>query len=287
MNQPRKRLVAGRRTAPKAAAPARASEARSLWRRLGKGPKWLLVTAVPLLLAAVIPGGAPWIVDRTLDAFGQRPLDARGEAYPQIMAGQYWATDEILTDPVSYDIMALIQSRGAQMGTSGHRITLESNRAGRIDVDKVTAVVEQRRAPLAGTAFIADPQGDSEALLIEFNLDLGSEIPAQLKGESNSSERKATPYGANGKIRYVELGKPEHLLISAFTTKCYCQWRVRVDYSYRGSRGHLIVPPPSERSFVSTAWVDHKVEYNMNSAESGIPQRHDCLAGPIICRSKQ
>jgi hypothetical protein len=285
VNQRRKPRVAGLR-APKQQTPKRAG-ALTWWHRIGKGPKWLAVTALPLLLAAVIPGAAPWVTDQTRDLFGQQPLTARGQAHPDVIAGQYWATEAMLTDPVSHEIYATIRnSGGVQMGTSGQRVTLESNRAARIDIDRITAVVEQRRAPLAGTAFIADPQGSAEGLLVEFHLDAGTEVPALVADQSGDPTKAMLPYSGNGKIRYVEQGKPEHLVIRASTAKCYCQWRVRIEYSYRGTRGQLVVPPPGEPPFATTGWVSHKIEYNMHTAEGGGPQRHDCTQPAARCRDK-
>jgi hypothetical protein len=281
----RRRKQPAAHKATRKAAPQQTGRTLSWWRNLGKGPKWLVVTVTPLVLAAAIPGIVPWVADRTRDLFGEPPLTARGEAYPELIAGLYWATDTVLTEPTSYDSLAAVRDhRGAQMGMSGQKITLDSNRAGQIDIEKITAVVEQRRPPLAGTAFIADPQGDADVILVEFRLDSGTEIPALVPDESGDPAKATLPYLTNGKIRFVEQGKPEHLVIRASTSRCYCQWRVRIEYSYRGSRGQLLVPSPGEEPFATTAWTSHKVQYNMHSADSGIPERHDCVALPSSCR---
>jgi hypothetical protein len=283
----RRRKRPARRQATPKAAPQPTGRALSWWRNLGRGPKWLVVTLTPLIFATAIPGIVPWAADRMRDLFGEQPLTARGEDYPELIAGQYWATDDVLTEPLAnFNGLTTVREHvSAQMGVSGQQITLTSNRAGQIDIVKITAVVEQRRPPLAGTAFIADPQGEADVGLIEFHLDSGAEIPALVPDESDDPVKAATPYLANGKIRYVEQGKPDHLVIRAFTKQCYCQWRVRIEYSYRGSRGQLVVPPPGEKPFATTAWTTHKVEYNMNYADAdGAPQRHDCVMTPASCR---
>ncbi|SDI98701.1 hypothetical protein SAMN05192558_104190 [Actinokineospora alba] len=285
----RKRKQPGaRKAAPKDARPE-AGPALSWWRNLGRGPKWLAATMTPLILAVAIPGIAPWAVDRTRDLFGEQKLTASGEDYPSLIAGAYWTTDAIVTEPMStFTYKAVVDRDGAQMGTSGHKVTLISNRAGQIAIEKVTAVVESRRPPLAGTAFIADPQGSADVAQFDFQLDsfIGGEIPALVRDESGDPTKPMTPYLANGKIRYVEEGKPEHLMIRASTTKCYCQWRVHIEYSYRGSRTQIIVPPPSAKPFATTAWSSHQIEYNMHTDNNGTAARHDCGAQPSICRTK-
>jgi hypothetical protein len=278
MTGQRKRHVAGLKT-PRS---PKTGGASAWWRRLGKGPKWLALTVVPLLLAAVVPGGAPWITDRTRDLVGQQPLDGRGDVQPELVVGSYWATDAILTDSATDVWRAIRNQGGVQMKTSGQKVTLESNRAARIDIDKITAVVEQRRAPLSGTASIADPQGDSSGLRIDFNLDAGTEIPAVLTDDTRDPAKAPIPYSANGIIRYIEQGKPEHLLIRASTTKCHCLWRVRIDYTYRGERGQIVVPPPDASPFATTAWASHKVQYVTDTGSE--PRRNDCVAVPASCR---
>ena len=275
-----------RRPASRKKAQQQTGGALSWWRNLGRGPKWLVVTMTPVIFAAAVPGILPWAADRTRDLFGEPPLSARGADDTSLIAGDFWATDAVLTDPLSFEILSMIKARdGAQMGMSGQQITLDSNRAGQIDIEKITAVVEQRRPPLAGTSFVSEPQGDAEALMIEFPLDSGAgvEIPALVPDKSGDPAKAAAPYLANGKIRYVEQGKPEHLVIRASTTKCYCLWRVRIEYSYRGSPGTLVVPPPNEKPFATTAWTAHKVQYEMNVTNQ---QRHDCVALPTTCRTR-
>jgi hypothetical protein len=280
----RRKQPAGRKATPKAA-PQQTGRALSWWRSLGRGPKWLVVTVTPLIFAAAIPGIAPWAADRTRDLFGEQPLTARGENYPELIAGAYWATDDVLTEPLANftSSLTIIQEHGGvQMDVSGHQITLTSNRAGQIDIVKITAVVEQRRPPLAGTTFIADPRGEGDVGLIEFHLDSGTEIPALVPDESGDPTKAATPYLANGKIRYAEQGKADHLVIRAFTKKCYCEWRVRIEYSYRGTHGQLIVPSPGEKPFATTAWTTHKADYLYTT--DGTVQRYDCVAEPVKCR---
>ncbi|WIX87779.1 hypothetical protein [Amycolatopsis sp. DG1A-15b] len=58
-------------------------------------------------------------------------------------------------------------------------------------------------------------------------------------------------------------------MIRAKTERCFCLWRVRIEYSYRGDKHTLVVPPPSR--------PPHRVEYTM---------RIDCLAQPASCRFK-
>lgn len=286
MNRKRKPVVAGRTTTLRPA--KRPKRGPAWWNKLGKVPKTLVATATPLVLAVAIPGVAPLTVDRAKDVFSDEVLTARGESYPGLVAGEYWATDAVLTGPVSDDVLAEMGKHTlAQLGTSGHQVTLESHRSGRIDIEKITAVVEERKAPLAGTAFIADPQGTGDAALIEFRLDsgAGSEIPALVPGEDPGGPTR--PYLTDGKVRFVEQGKTEHLVIRAHTEKCFCRWRVRIEYSYRGSRRALVVPPPGQPAFATTAWGRHDVEYNMHSGEPDIgPKRHDCRVQPATCRFK-
>lgn len=275
----------------KAAAEEQPSSRVALWwRNLGKGAKGAVVAVSSVVVAAVIPGTVPWVTDRASDVFGQAPFAARGEARPQLMAGQYWATGVVLTEPVSIAVLTAVEANGAQLGTSGHEITLDSNRSARIDLESITAVIEQRKPPLAGTAFIADPQGAGDVAQIAFHLDSGAgqEVPALVpppRGDDESAPQE--PYLAAGEVRYLERGKPEHLVISASTSSCYCLWRVHIRYSYRGSFGDVIVPPVGEPPFATTAWAPHAVEYNLNTAKEGsTPQRIDCKADPKACRTK-
>ncbi|MFJ9783576.1 hypothetical protein ACIRSS_28630 [Amycolatopsis sp. NPDC101161] len=286
MNRRRKPVVAGRTTTLRPA--ERPKRGPGWWHRLGKVPKALVATATPLVLAVAIPGVAPLAADRTRDVFSDEVLTAHGESYPSLVAGAYWATDAVLTVPSSYDVFdEMSRHTSAQLGTSGQQVTLESHRSGRIDLEKITAVVEERCTPLAGTAFVADPQGSGEAALIEFRLDAaaGTEIPALVPGDDPGGPTR--PYLTDGKVRFVEQGKTEHLVIRAHTEKCFCRWRVRIEYSYRGSRRSLVVPPSGQPAFATTAWGPHDVEYNMHSGETGIgPKRHDCRAQPASCRFK-
>lgn len=103
----------------------------------------------------------------------------------------------------------------------------------------------------------------------------GTEIPALVPGDGAG----ARPYLSDGKIRFVEQGKPEHLVIRAKTERCFCLWRVRIEYSYRGGKHTLVAPP----AFATTAWGPHRVEYTMRIEG---PQRYDCLAQPASCRCK-
>ncbi|MDQ7808325.1 hypothetical protein Q5425_31715 [Amycolatopsis sp. A133] len=276
----RKPVVAGRRTGLRPA--PRPKSGLAWWRGLGRAPKWLLATVTPLALAVAVPGVAPLVADRTRDLFSDEVLTARGESHPELVAGLYWATDAVLSAPASGQVFDEIrQHTNAQLGTSGHQVTLESHRAGRIDIETITAVVEERRLPLRGTAFVADPQGSEEAALVEFRLDsvAGREIPALVPGDAPGGRL----YLSDGKIRFVEQGKPEHLVIRAKTERCFCLWRVRIEYSYRGGKRTLVVPPAGQPAFATTAWGPHDVEYNMRTDGA---QRYDCLARPASCRFK-
>jgi hypothetical protein len=127
------------------------------------------------VLAVAVPGVAPLVADRARDLFSDEVLSARGESYPELVAGQYWATDAVLGQPASSRVLDEVrQHTHAQLGTSGQQVTLESHRSGRIDLETITAVVEERRKPLGGTAFVADPQGSEETALVEFRLDSGA-----------------------------------------------------------------------------------------------------------------
>ncbi|WP_410639365.1 hypothetical protein [Amycolatopsis sp. lyj-346] len=236
----------------------------------------------PLVLAVAVPGVAPLVADRTRDLFSDEVLSVRGDNHPELVAGQYWATDAVLTGPPSGPVLDEVrQHTHAQLGTSGQQVTLVSHRSGRIDIETITAVVEERRKPLEGTAFVADPQGSEETALVEFRLDSGAgvEIPALVPDDAAG----ARPYLSDGKIRFVEQGKPEHLVIRAKTERCFCLWRVRIQYSYRGDRHTVVVPPAGQPAFATTAWGPHRVEYNMRTEG---PQRYDCKTSPASCRFK-
>jgi hypothetical protein len=280
VNRKRKPVVAGRATSLRPA--PRPNRGLAWWRGLGRAPKWLLATVTPLVLAVAVPGVAPLAADRARDLFSDEVLSARGESYPELVAGQYWATDAVLGQPASSRVLDEVrQHTHAQLGTSGQQVTLESHRSGRIDLETITAVVEERRKPLGGTAFVADPQGSEETALVEFRLDsgAGTEIPALVPGDGGV----ARPYLSDGKIRFVEQGKPEHLVIRAKTERCFCLWRVRIEYSYRGGKHTLVVPPAGQPAFATTAWGPHEVEYNMRVEGA---QRYDCVAQPETCRFK-
>lgn len=284
MTRKRKPVVAGRSTALRP--PSAPNRGLAWWRGLGRAPKWLLATVTPLVLAVAVPGVAPLVADRTRDLFSGDVLTARAESYPGLVAGQYWATDAVITGPPTGQVLDEVRRHtSAQLGISGHQVTLESHRSGRIDIEKITAVVEERNKPLAGTAFVADPQGSEETALVEFRLDSGAgvEIPALIPDDAAG----ARPYLTDGKIRFVEQGKPEHLIIRAKTETCFCRWRVRIEYSYRGETSTIVMPPPGQPAFATTAWGDHRVEYNMHSGDTAqTPARHDCRAQPASCRFK-
>ncbi|WP_410668773.1 hypothetical protein [Amycolatopsis sp. cmx-4-68] len=288
MNPKRKPVVAGRGTSLRPSRPP--NRGLAWWRGLGRAPKWLLATVMPLVLAVAVPGVAPLVADRTRDLFSGDVLTARAESYPDLVAGQYWATDAVITEPATGPATGRVldevrRHTSAQLGVSGHQVTLESHRSGRIDIEKITAVVEERRLPLAGTAFVADPQGSEETALVEFRLDSGAgiEIPALVPSDTAG----ARPYLTDGKIRFVEQGKPEHLVIRAKTETCFCRWRVRIEYSYRGDQRTIVLPPPGQPAFATTAWGYHAVEYNMHTGDaSQTAQRHDCQAQPAACRFK-
>ncbi|QKV81324.1 hypothetical protein HUT10_22440 [Amycolatopsis sp. Hca4] len=236
-----------------------------------------------MVLAVAVPGVAPLVADRARDLFSDDVLSARGESRPDLLAGQYWATDAELTTPASAQVLDEVRRHThAQLGTSGQQVTLESHRSARIDIENITAVVEERRSPLAGTAFVADPQGSGETALVEFRLDsgAGAEIPALVPGDGAALAR---PYLSDGKIRFVEQGKPEHLVIQAKTERCFCLWRVRIEYSYRGGKRTLVVPPVGQPAFATTAWGTHNIEYIVRTDGA---RRYDCRATPASCRFK-
>ncbi|MCP2181536.1 hypothetical protein LY12_002813 [Prauserella alba] len=259
---------------------------QAAWAKVRAGFTWtkaFVVGGVTLLAtAAAIPGVLPWLHDHGRDLVGEEPLTVEGEAKPDLLAGVYWATDEVITAPADWDVFERISSSGAQMGTSGHVVKLHSNRSARIVIEGLTAVVEQRREPLSGTAYVADPQGgDMEALLVDIPLDRGGgEVPALVRRDGGEPR----PYGTDGRIRYIEQGVAERLLVKASTETCHCTWRLRIDYSYRGEQGRLVVPPRGQPAFETTAWSRHKVEYDMHSAEDRVPRRHDCVRDPHSCR---
>ncbi|HWE88203.1 MAG TPA: hypothetical protein VG317_01915 [Pseudonocardiaceae bacterium] len=258
----------------------------SWWRRVGRGPKWLIATIAPIIVATAVPGVAPWATDHIRDLLGQPPLSAISSAEPGLLAGSYWATNSILTAPYSDEIYTAIQNEGGvQIGTSGQLITLTSNRAGQIDIEQVTAVIEARQPPLAGTAFIAPPQGGGIGLTVQFHLDSGDQVPALVPSDPNYPDKNLKPYLADGSYLYLEQGKSEPIAIQATTTTCYCQWRVRINYVYRGQAGQITVPPPGQRPFGTTAWASHyRVEYDTNVFHAGIPPaRYDCVAEPARC----
>ncbi|MCR3720785.1 hypothetical protein LY15_002772 [Prauserella flava] len=259
---------------------------RSAWAKVRAGFTWTRAAVVGVLTlvatTATIPGAYPWLHDNARDLFGEEALTTEGEAKPDLLAGAYWATDEVVTASADWRVFDRISSSGAQMGTSGHIVKLHSNRAARIVIEGLTAVVEQRREPLSGTAYLADPQGgDMEALLVDIPLDRGGrEVPALVRRDGGQPR----PYGVDGKIRYLEQGVAEQLLIKASTENCHCTWRLRIDYSYRGETGQVVVPPRGQPAFETTAWTRHKVEYDMHSAEDRVPRRHDCVRDPHSCR---
>lgn len=282
MNRKRRRRGPARKATNKTN--TKADPQGSWWRELRRGRKWLAATVVPLVLAVAIPGIAPWVVDRTRDLVGEEPLTARSEAYPGLIAGDYWATGDVLTGSFE-DVSGRLREHGVQMGMSGHKITLDSNRSGQIHIERITAVIEQRRPALDGTAFIMDPQGTGDVALIEFRLDAGTgeEVPALVARDFNEPA-ESVPYLADGKVLYVEQGQPQHLVVRASATKCYCRWRVHIEYTYRGDRSELVVPPSHDEPFATTAWTRHKIQYNMHGADGRTPQRHDCVREPAGCR---
>lgn len=282
----RRKHVAGRKTSTREPARRQADENR-WWRRLstvGGRAKVAVVGTVGLVATlAAIPGAYGWLHDQARDLVGEDPLVAEGRANPAVITAVYWATDDIVTGSTTRDVLEAIKSGGAQMGTSGHTVTLNSNRAGRIDVVGITAVVERRERPLAGTAFLADPQGgDSDALLVRVPLDAGGdEIPARVQRGGGQPR----PYGADGRIRYVEQGKAEHMIVQASTETCHCTRRLRIDYTYRGQHGTVTVPPRDRPAFETTAWGRHAVQYDAWGAGVGQLTRTDCARHPGECRT--
>ncbi|WP_235079549.1 hypothetical protein [Amycolatopsis orientalis] len=276
MNRRPKR-VAGRLSAPEPA--KRASRLQTLL----KGPKRIVAAVATLLLAAVVPWAAPWLVDRGKDVFGGEPVTASSHDFPDVVAGRYWATAATITGQPESVGFEIFQREGAQLGVSGHEIALTSNRSGRIDLVRITAVVEQRLAPLSGTAYVQDPQGTAEEPIMDFHLDSGDDVPALVAGPD--PDRASRPYLADGKLQYLESGQTLHLILRGSTHRCFCTWRVRIEYSYRGDRRTLTLPPPGSPGFKTTAWGFHRVEYNQNTADGGGAKRFDCTSEPAKCRT--
>jgi hypothetical protein len=102
--------------------------------------------------------------------------------------------------------------------------------------------------------------------------------------ESGDPGKATRPYLSDGKVLFLEKGQTEHLIVRASTRKCFCMWRVRIEYSYRGDRRTVTLPPPESPPFRTTAWGFHRVEYNMNTADGAAPARYDCVARPAACR---
>jgi hypothetical protein len=237
---------------------------KNWWQKISRGPKWVVATVVPILLATAIPGLAPWVVDRAQDLFGGAPLTATASDYPELEAGRYLATDSVLTVPASSDVYHTMLNQGAvQLGRSGHLITLIDNRSGEIYVNRITAVIESRRPPLAGTAMAILPQGEGSTITADFALGAGEDrVAAMVPVEPGGADKETRPYLADGKFLYLQQGQSQPIAINASAKSCYCEWRVLVDYVYRGTPGELVVPPIGQKPFATTSWANgYQAEY--------------------------
>ncbi|HJP74987.1 MAG TPA: hypothetical protein VJ914_11995 [Pseudonocardiaceae bacterium] len=237
---------------------------KNWWQKISRGPKWVIVTAVPILLATAIPGLAPWVVDRAQDLVGGAPLTATASDDPGLEEGQYLATDSALTVPASSNVYQTMLNQGAvQLGRSGQLITLTDNRSGEIYVNRITATIEARRPPLSGTALVIPPQGMGETITVDFALGVGADrVAAMVPADSGSPYQGTRPYLADGKFLYLQQGQSQPIAINASAKSCYCEWRVLIDYVYRGKSGELVVPPIGQKPFATTSWASgYQTEY--------------------------
>ncbi|HEY4459020.1 MAG TPA: hypothetical protein VGN81_32200 [Pseudonocardiaceae bacterium] len=261
---------------------------KNRWQKISRGPKWVIVTAVPILLATAIPGLAPWVVDRAQDLMGLPPLTATASNDPELEEGQYLATDSVLAVPASSDVYHTMVEQGAvQLGKSGQLITLTDNRSGEIYINRITATIESRRPPLSGTALVIPPQGMGETITVDFALGVGEDrVAAMVPADSGSPDKGTRPYLADGKFLYLQQGQSQPIAINASAKSCYCEWRVLINYVYRGNPGQLVVPPIDQKPFATTSWASgYRIEYIFDEGQQDPWHRYVCATDLGKCQT--
>ncbi|WP_157746479.1 hypothetical protein [Micromonospora inositola] len=215
----------------------------------------------------------PYVSDGALDLVDNPPLrvDVRSNGST---AGLYLASDTARSEPAG----ALRNPGGpgwVPLGDSEQVLILEGRRSGTVAITGLVAEMVERRPPMTGTFFGIPAQGEQENTILEVRLDDPQGVPLG---------RDGAPYFV---AHHLELAKGELrvIRIRSWTNECFCSWRLRMTYHYRGADHILLLPAPDKAPFQTTAGAarpaDYQVQYVWNS--HGVLVRLDCRTNGTEC----
>lgn len=244
---------------------------RTAWRRLSRGTRVLVALLATTAIAAAVPGAIPYVADRALDIFNNPALRVDVKTYGPT-AGLYVASEKVHTEP-ELVVTGLVEPEWVSVGDSQQILTLEGRRAGSVAITGLVAEVIERRAPLVGTFVGGGAEGQVDNTLLELRLDDPQGVPLGTDG---------APYFA---AHHLVLARGElHVIrVTSWTDKCYCTWRLRMTYHYRGADHTLLVPAPDRPPFQLTAAApptDYQVQYVLQGSSW---TRTDCRTDRARC----
>jgi hypothetical protein len=251
-----------------------ASGEASWWGRLSLGAKALagLITTVAVL--AAVPGVTSYVTDHVQDLYGGSPLQVDANMKDSTL-GLYWATGAVVNAPVETALGEIARQGGAPAGYSVQELLLENRRAVTLYVTAIEPVDIERRPPFAGTLFGYPPQGEQANISLRLRLDAARPVPLdQASGQPF--------FGA----KHIDLIPSEVQIVDVQSEAlhCYCTWRLRITYRYRGKAQTIVVPPANQPPFQMTAFVrpqGYRVQY-VSDGSSEI-KRIDCATAKSNC----
>ncbi|MFB9236288.1 hypothetical protein ACFFWC_12130 [Plantactinospora siamensis] len=226
---------------------------RAAWRQLSRGTRALVALLVTTAIAAAVPGAIPYVTDRAADLAGNPPLRVDVVAHGST-AGLYLASATARTDPAGSLRDAEGQPGWVPVGETEQVLTLEGRRSGTVAITALAVEMVDQRAPLTGTLIGMPAQGEKENTLLEMALDNPGSRPLGTDG---------APYFV---AHHLELAKGELRVIrvTSWTNRCFCTWRLRLTYHYRGGDHSLVLPAADRPPFQMTAAApaaDYQVQY--------------------------
>jgi hypothetical protein len=220
------------------------------------------VVAAGIVLTTILTAGATHFAPKVLD--GVKEV-AGGDSVAVSASGDYvltpgdtwvmgsaWNAEPPALDGSEAD---WYESHGAvQAGYSGNRVGIENLRSGPVDILAARAVIEQRLPPLTGTLFSLPPEGEVGDVALWIDLDAADPVAFELTGAENPDAHSRAPYFATRHIQLIEKDRV-YFRVLARTRKCYCRWRLRIDYRQNGKVAALTVPGAAEPAFQTTAFA--------------------------------
>jgi hypothetical protein len=257
---------------PAPAAPSAAGALGLAWRRLSRGARALVALLATAALTAAVPDVLPYVSDRALDLVDNPPL--RVEVVTNgSTAGLFQASERARDESVE----ALGRPVGpgwVPVADAEQVLTLEGRRSSAVAITGMAVEMVERRAPLTGTLYGVQSQGEKEDTTLEMPLDDPRVVPRGTDG---------APFFA---AHHLELARGElHVIrIVSWTNQCFCTWRLRMTYHYRGADRTMLIPAADRPPLQLTAAVrpaDYQVQYVWNY--DGVVVRLDCRTQRAGC----